>query len=134
MQDLDTLSETVRTFMKHLGAKKQCQGQGLSGRAMDLKSAYKQLASNPKDAWASILGVWDPDLRDMVYYRFATLPFGSSLSVTAFNRVASALRKILIRLIKLVVTNFFDDFCQIEKGSLTHSATEAASLIFRMLG
>ena len=102
--------------------------------AIDLKSAYKQLASNPQDAWASILGVWDPDLCDVTYYRFATLPFGSSHSVTVFNGVASAFRKILIRLTKLVVTNVYGDFCEIEKDSLTSSATEAASLIFRMLG
>ena len=134
MQDLDTVAETIRTFMKSLGAKKQCQGQGLSRRAIDLKSAYKQQASNPQDAWSSILGVWDPDLCDVIYYRFATLPFGSSHSATVFNRVAFALRKILIRLIKLVVTNVYGDFCDIEKDSLTSSATEAASLIFRMLG
>ena len=92
-QDLGTVAETIRAYMKHLESKKRCQGQGLTGHAIGLKSAYKQLASNREDAWASTLGVWDPDVCDVVYYRFATLPFGSSRSVTAFNRVASALRK-----------------------------------------
>ena len=134
MQDLDMVAETIRTFMKNLGEKHPSLAQGLSGRAIDLKSAYKQLASSPQDSWASVLGVWDPDAHDVVYYRFATLPFGSSRSVTAFHRVASALRKILIRLVRLIVTNFYDDFCQIEKDSLTTSATETANLVFRMLG
>ena len=110
MQDLDTVAETVRIFIRHVTSGKHSQNQGLSGRAVDLKSAYKQLASNPKDAWASILRTWDPE-KSLGHYRFATLPFGSSHSVTAFNRIGSALRKILIRLMKLVVTNLYDDFC-----------------------
>ena len=108
--------------------------RSLSGRTLDLKSAYKQLASKPSDAWAAILGIWDPERNEMIYYRFTTLPFGSSHSVTAFNRTASAIRKIMIRLTKLVVTNFYDDYCQIEKDALVNSALVTANLILKLLG
>ena len=39
----------------------------LRGRALDLKSAYKQLARRPEDRWASVLAVLDVD-RDCVMF------------------------------------------------------------------
>ena len=38
-----------------------------------------------------------------------------------------------MRLIKLVATKYYNDFYQIEKDSLTKSASGAAGLVFRML-
>ena len=55
-------------------------------------------------------------------------------SVLAFNRVARAIRTILCRLFKLVVTNFFDDFCQLEVEPLQSSAWRTAELVMELLG
>ena len=55
-------------------------------------------------------------------------------SVWAFNRAARAQRTILARLFRLVVTNFFDGFCQLELGLLSGSAWSTAELVMELLG
>ena len=67
------------------------------GRAMDLKSAYKQLCRHPDDDWCSILAVWSPVDKDIRYFESVALPFGAVSAVNAFNRAARALRIILCR-------------------------------------
>ena len=60
----------------------------LRARALDLRSAYTQLARHPKDDWSSILGVLDTDSGRVVYFESFALPFGASSAVTGFNRAA----------------------------------------------
>ncbi|CAE7255625.1 unnamed protein product [Symbiodinium sp. CCMP2592] len=106
----------------------------LKGRALDLRSAYKQLARHPADDWASVLGVLDPDTNTVAYFESHALPFGASSAVTGFNRAARALRIIMSRLLFLVNTSFFDDFCQLEIDGLTDSADQAALALLDLLG
>ena len=103
-------------------------------RALDLKSAYKQLARHPSDGWASILAVWNMDTSSVEYYESIALPFGSVCAVMAFNRMARALRIILAELFAVVNTNFFDDFCQLECEGLCDSAWQTAELVMKLLG
>ena len=110
------------------------KSRDLVGRCLDLKHAYKQLVRNPCDAWASILAVANPEDNNVYYFEAIALPFGSVSSVIGFNRAARALRMILTRLFKLVVTNFFDDFCQIELAPLSDGAWKTAELVLSLLG
>ena len=134
LQDIDVVAQTARKFLEALSSRRRADQRQLVGRALDLKSAYKQLASAPCDGWASILAVWRPDKQQYQYFRFATLPFGAVHSVTAFNRVAKALRTILLKIVRLVVTNFYDDFCQLELQELAGSAQGTAQLVLQLLG
>ena len=109
-------------------------GRKLQGRALDLKSAYKQLARHPSDSWASILAAWNPSRGDVEFFESVALPFGSVCAVMAFNRMARALRIIMAELFWLVNTNFFDDFCQLEDVELTSSAWGTAELVMKLLG
>ena len=70
----------------------------------------------------------------MCYYEAVALPFGAVSSVTGFNRAARALRTCLSRLLRLVVTNFFDDYCQLEIEGLCDSARSAAEDFLELLG
>eukprot|EP00435_Cladocopium_sp_Y103_P059286 s1864_g21.t1 len=106
----------------------------LLGRCLDLKQAYKQLARHPDDSWAAVLAVLNPGDRQVYFFEAVALPFGSVSSVLAFNRAARALRTILSRLFKLVITNFFDDFCQMELGLLNDSAWKTSELVMDLLG
>ena len=106
----------------------------IHGRALDLKSAYKQLARHPADSWASILAVWNLRTESVEFYESIALPFGSVCAVMAFNRMARALRLILSELFALVNTNFFDDFCQLECHQLCKSAWQTAELVMQLLG
>eukprot|EP00435_Cladocopium_sp_Y103_P025006 s735_g6.t1 len=104
------------------------ESDDLFGRCLDLKHAYKQLARSPVDSWSSVLAVVNPADAQVYYSEAVALPFGSVSSVLAFNRTARAIRTILARLFKLVVTNFFDDFCQLELGLLRNSAWKTQKL------
>ena len=53
---------------------------------------------------------------------------------SAADRAARAIRVILSKVFKLVVTNFFDDFCQLELGSLRQSAWTTAETVMNLLG
>ena len=106
----------------------------LFGRCLDLKHAYKQLGRNPADNWSSVLAVANPHDGSVYFFEAVALPFGAVSSVLAFNRVARALRMVMSRLFKLVVTNFFDDFCQLEVGLLRTSAWSTAEAIMALLG
>ena len=104
------------------------------GRAMGLKSAYKQLCRHPDDDWCSILAVWSPVDKDVRYFESVALPFGAVSAVNAFNRAARALRLILCILFLLVNTNFFDDFCQLEFSPLCTNAWSTAETVMKLLG
>lgn len=104
------------------------------GRALDLKSAYKQLARHPSDSWASILAVWNDASQEVEFYESIALPFGSVCAVMAFNRMARSLRIILAELFAIINTNFFDDFCQLECAGLCESSWETAEMVMRLLG
>ena len=108
--------------------------QNLLGRCLDLKHAYKQLVRHPQDAWAAVLAVLNPSDQQVYFFEAVALPFGSVSSVIAFNRAARALRCILSKIFRLVVTNFFDDFCQLELDLLKGSAWKTAEMVMNLLG
>ena len=76
----------------------------------------------------------NPEDNNVYYFEAIALPFGSVSSVIGFNRAARALRMILTRLFKLVVTNLFDDFCQIELAPISDGAWKTAELVLTLLG
>ena len=86
----------------------------LYGRCLDLRQACKQVVRHPMDAWSAILAVACPADSQVYFFEAVALPFGSISSVLAFNRAARAIRVILSKVFKLVVADFFDDFCQLE--------------------
>ena len=147
---LDEVVTTARTFvgcdflladegLQNLWCSDEVKGfpgpwRSILGRALDLKSAYKQLARHPEDSWASILAVWNSTTQSVEFYESIALPFGSVCAVMAFNRVARALRLILSELFAVVNTNFFDDFCQLECDALCDSSWRTAELVMRLLG
>lgn len=60
----------------------------LSGRCLDLKAAYKQLALAPADRGCAVIAALDPVGDGVKYFVSHVLPFGATGSVLAFNRVS----------------------------------------------
>ena len=110
------------------------ENRQLHGRALDLKSAYKQLARHPDDAWATILAVLNPSDDTVYYFEAVALPFGGTGSVTSFNRAARVLKMVMARLFWLVSTNYYDDYCQMELSPLIESASQTAEALLELLG
>ncbi len=141
--DLESIDHICATARQFLGAwnsdnGSQCWLSGsdfeLMGRCLDLKQAYKQLVRHPDDRWVSVLAVVCPTDEEVYFFEAVALPFGAVSSVLAFNRVARSLRTILSRLFKLVVTNLFDDFCQLEVDQLQTSSWKTAEMVMELLG
>jgi hypothetical protein len=112
-----------RTMKGIRHAEWQCERmKRLVGRLLDLKGAYKQLARRASQKWATIVGVLNPSLGAVEFYEQPTLAFGQCGAVHGFNRAAKALRKIAVRAFKVVVTNFYDDYSQVEPMTMGLSA------------
>ena len=70
----------------------------------------------------------------MHYFEAVALPFGGKSSVTGFNRMARSLKLMMSRLLWLVNTSYYDDFCQVKCDELSESASETAEQLLGLLG
>ena len=131
--DLESIDHICATARHFLGAWDNDNDRRYWLSGSDLKQAYKQLVRHPDDLWVSVLAVVFPADGEVYFFEAVALPFGAVSSVLAFNRVARSMRTILSRLFKLVVTNFFDDFCQLEVDQLQNSAWKTAEMVMELL-
>ena len=106
----------------------------LVGRVLDLKGAYKQLASHPADQALSIVAVFCPDSNTVLLFRALALMFGATAAVYAFLRVSRALARLATGLLGLVVVEFFDDFTQLELSCLAKSLHSSFERMLELLG
>ncbi len=67
-------------------------------------------------------------------YRLRTLPFGATHSVYSFLRLARMLYWIAVKGLRLLTTNFYDDFILASPPSLKESARNSMELIFMLTG
>jgi hypothetical protein len=70
----------------------------------------------------------------MAFFQQWTLAFGQRAAVLAFNRIARALKLIAAVLFGLVLTQYYDDFSQVEVEELAPSSQEALEGVFELLG
>lgn len=104
------------------------------GRCLDLSKAYRQIATNKKGRWAAIVSVFDPGSGKVKCFVATAMLFGGTSAVYAFNRAARAIWFLGNHMLRLVWTNFYDDFPSLEPssmGAMTRSITER---FLKMLG
>ena len=99
---------------------------------MDLKAAYKQLVRGRSDAAIAVIAVYNPHSKEVELYEEVSLPFRSAASVIAFNRMGVALRRGLIRYMRICCTSFYDECLEFEK--LVTSASADVLNFLRLLG
>jgi hypothetical protein len=105
----------------------------LVGRTADMSHAYKQVAVRPDHRKFSVVAVANPS-GGADFFVANTLLFGQSAAVYAVNRVARALQRVCTVLGDLVMTNYFDDFPQLEAEVLGDSARATVKEVFGVLG
>ena len=110
------------------------ESRRLVARTTDLKSAYKQLAVRPSQRWASVVTVTDPRSREPRHFVSNTLLFGQVAAVMGFNRAARALKKVMIRSLSCMMTNYFDDYPQLEPVLTSEGCEECVKELFDLLG
>ena len=102
-------------------------------KTVDLKSAYKQLAVHPDHQAACVVTVKDPCSTEVRGYISRVLPFGAGASVTAFNRVARLIQRILQE-VGVINFNYFDDYPLLELGALSGSCDKVVHSVLSLLG
>ena len=109
-------------------------GCSLKGRFYDLVSAYRQLALDPAGAWASYIGLWDPDLKRVVVFQLHALPFGAVKSVSTFLRTVNSVWHLGAFFFALCWSHYFDDFVSVARGSQVANVHQTITLLFALLG
>ena len=99
-----------------------------------LETRLRQLARRPSHAFASVIVVFNPTTGQAELYVSDTLAFGQVAAVNGFCRVGQALNACAVRLFSLIVSDYVDDFTQIELSRLADSAASTFESMLRMLG
>ena len=102
-------------------------------KTVDLKSAYKQLAVHPDHQAACVVTIKDPCSSEVRGYISRVLPFGAGASVTAFNRVARLIQRILQEA-RAINFNYFDDYPLLELSALRGSCDKVVHSVLSLLG
>ena len=102
-------------------------------KAVDLKSAYKQLPLAESDERRAVICVKNPKNSTVSGFVCKTLPFGAVGSVLHFNRFARFLKRVLLEL-QVVATNYFDDYPVITLEALRRDSDQTVQCVMKMLG
>ena len=111
-----------------------CVSSELVARTFDLKSAYRQIGLSPEGRKKACLSVYDPHEKCSKLFRLKVLPFGALRSVHSFLRLSGALWFVGASGLKIMWTNFYDDFVVITPKSLSHSTSLAVEALFKLTG
>ena len=129
---VDTFSSMIRRFFM------QCSKSGRSGvlvgKTYDLKSAYRQVPIKGEHLKFSYFSIYNCELNQAQIYRLRTLPFGATHSVYSFLRLARMLYAIAVRGLRLLTTNFYDDFILTSPPGLKESSQNGMELVFMLTG
>ena len=104
------------------------------GRTFDLVGAYRQCAVKPSSRKYAYIIVQRPDTMELVGFRMKALPFGSVRSVHAFLRISHSLWFVLVKELKVLLTNYLDDFVAALPDSECNSITSCVHMYFKLLG
>ena len=107
-------------------------GRQWYGRTLDLSRAYKQLAVDGPSRCLNVVGF--KYKQKWVFYRSNVLPFGSTASVYAFNRVSRSLHFLLCKLLWTISTCFYDDYPVVCPDDSSAILSTAMSALLDMLG
>eukprot|EP00971_Amphidinium_carterae_P343270 6482926-Amphidinium_carterae.2 len=123
VQSLDVLVAQTRLLQHSMLSSKR--SARLKGRSLDLDAAFRQLPVDPASAFAACVSLWSPSRLCPVVFEQRALPFGSVVSVHAFCRLSEAIRTLLLLLLMIVNSAFFDDFGMVDGEETCDSAVFA---------
>ena len=98
----------------------------------DLEAAYRRFpVSQPH---FTCFAQWDPIKNRVVFFGLHGFNFGLVSAVVTFNRLAQLLCRIVVRIVPVVASHYFDDFCVAEPGFAGPSGQHYMCQVCRMLG
>lgn len=99
-----------------------------------MKAAYRQLGIHPDSLWASYVVVFNPYKRAAENFQLQAVPFGATRSVFSFLRVAHTLWWLGCSQLKIVWSNFYDDFITFSLAENSKNTESSVGLFFDLLG
>ena len=93
-------------------------GLSLVGYLQDMKAAYRQLPRRESQKSMFLIAYWDCERSCPVVAEHFGQPFGAKAAVVNFNRLARALRAILVAFLFFALTQYFDDFTIVEPSQI----------------
>eukprot|EP00971_Amphidinium_carterae_P272105 5400436-Amphidinium_carterae.3 len=132
LEGVDDLRCAIRLWYRSVEEKGDRGSQlELVGKCFDLCSAYRQLGVGEQSTFCSVISVWCPRVQRQVLFKLHALPFSPLSAVYCFNRVALAIRNILVRLFRVFVCNYYDDYSVVSSKSVSSSTDK---VVFNLLG
>ena len=105
----------------------------LVGRTFDLKSAYKQFGVDAEHQKTLRIAQRHPE-GGVRFFSVQSLPFGATASVSSFLRIAASIKFIGTAGLRLVWTNFFDDYTAISTPETAQEVTFCVESLLKVLG
>ena len=113
---------------------KRSKGAQVSGKTLDLKSAYKQYATRPEDRELMRIAAKDMSDGAVRLYKPCALSFGTTGSVSGFLRTAAAAWFLGTEAVKLCWGNYFDDYPMFALDQDTEASEACAQGLMNVLG
>ena len=120
---------TVRYFKVHEDFK-DCN---LVGKCVDLAHAYLQVAVRRSHSSCAVIGVRSAEVAVDGFSQTA-LPYGAKGSVWGLNRPARAISALIVRILWICASNYFDDFVNLEADVLSADADAAIARLMNIIG
>lgn len=106
----------------------------LAAAAVDVKSAFRTIPVNKSHLKYAVPSVYNPETQSQAYLALLGNPFGSVSSVHSFCRFSMFVRKVALRILKVPIDFFFDDFWCVENSGLLPSSIDLVKTLFAVLG
>ena len=117
-----------------LAAMRKMPQEPLSGRAYDLRSAYRQLPIHPSSLKHALVSHWNPEQCAVEIDQLLALPFGAARSVYGFLRAAASVWWLGCTCLGLMWSVFYDDFVTLARTRDVRHTDAAATTFFHLLG
>ena len=132
LDTIDVLSSSMMYMFQ------RCKSEGLKPnlcvKTVDLKSAYKQVPVAVESEPFAYVAAYSPKHKEKMAFRCTAMPFGGSASVPGFLRLARAIWYIATVALKIITTNFFDDYVIVSESSVAHNTNQSFESLLSLLG
>ena len=100
----------------------------------DLPDAYRKIPMHPDHAWACVVAYHDCRAGGPRFRRYKGMLFGLPLAVSAFNRLPMFLQCVCRRLLRALVSMYFDDLTLQDWRSLAAETQAHVEELFELFG
>lgn len=106
--------------------------EGLRGGTEDVEAAYRRILS--ASPGATVFCLPDPETGEPCFFSLPGLNFGLASAPVSFSRFPRLAMQLCRRVLAVVLTHFYDDFCVIDPAAGGSSAQDALRAVMESIG